>query len=64
MSDVYVQKKDNFQAKATLNSVIDNYVGDDDIIDIAKTKLDAITEAEKQDDTKEVEELEINNPEK
>ena len=33
LADVYVQKKDNFQAKATLNSVINNYVGDDDIID-------------------------------
>ena len=32
LADVYVQKKDNFQAKATLKSVIDNYVGDDDII--------------------------------
>jgi tetratricopeptide (TPR) repeat protein len=63
LSDVYIQKKDNFQAKATLKSVIDNYVGDDDIMDIANTKLAAIIEAEKQTDNKLEEELEINNPE-
>lgn len=62
LADVYVQKKDNFQAKATLKSVIDNYVGDDDIIETAQAKLDAIIESEKQTDNKEEEDLEINNP--
>jgi hypothetical protein len=34
--------KDNFQAKATLQSIIDNYKADDDILSTAKQKLDAI----------------------
>lgn len=41
LSDVYVKKGNFFQAKQTLQSIIDNYNGND-LIDIAKQKLDAI----------------------
>lgn len=39
LADNYVKLKDNFQAKATLQSVLDNYKGDDDILPTAKQKL-------------------------
>lgn len=39
LSDDYVGLKDNFQAKATLQSVIENYKGDNDILTTAKEKL-------------------------
>ena len=42
LSDVYVQSGNQFQAQHTLQSVIDNYKGDDDIIQIAREKLTAI----------------------
>ncbi|CAN5296529.1 tetratricopeptide repeat protein [soil metagenome] len=43
LADNYVALKDNFQAKATLQSVIDNYKGDDDILPIARQKLEKLT---------------------
>jgi TolA-binding protein len=43
LADDYVGLKDNFQAKATLQSIIDNYKGDDDILTIAHQKLDRLT---------------------
>jgi TolA-binding protein len=43
LADNYVALKDNFQAKATLQSIIDNYKGDDDILPAAKQKLDQIS---------------------
>ena len=39
LADDYVGLKDTFQAKATLQSIIDNYKGDDDILPTAKDKL-------------------------
>jgi TolA-binding protein len=42
LADDYVGLKDNFQAKATLQSIIDNYKGDDDILPAAKQKLDKL----------------------
>lgn len=39
LSDVYVQLGNAFQAKVTLQSVLENYKGDDDIIPAAKEKL-------------------------
>ncbi|MBL4655985.1 MAG: tetratricopeptide repeat protein [Bacteroidia bacterium] len=36
----YVKQNDFFQAKHTLQSIIDNYSGNDEIISIAKTKLE------------------------
>lgn len=46
LSDVYVKKKNNFQAKQTLQSIIDNYEGQDLVV-IAREKLNAIIESEK-----------------
>jgi lipopolysaccharide biosynthesis regulator YciM len=43
LSDNYMALKDNFQAKATLQSILDNYKGDDDILAIAQQKLDKIS---------------------
>jgi len=43
LADDYVALKDNFQAKATLQSVIDNYKGDDDILPEANSKLQKLS---------------------
>jgi tetratricopeptide (TPR) repeat protein len=55
LADNYVGLKDIFQAKATLQSVIDNYKGDDDILPTAKQKLNALSGGSepKKDDNKE-----------
>ncbi|MDX9931879.1 MAG: tetratricopeptide repeat protein [Bacteroidales bacterium] len=47
LSDVYVATGDYYQAKYTLQSVIDNYKGED-LVAEARTKLDAIITLEKQ----------------
>jgi len=49
LADNYVALKDTFQAKATLQSVIDNYKGDDDILPTAKQKLDQLSPPDKTD---------------
>ena len=60
LADVYVKLEDNFQAKATLQSVIDGYTTDkDDIKTIAQSKLDAIVAAEEAKDNKTQELIEI-----
>jgi TolA-binding protein len=43
LADNYVALNDTFQAKATLQSIIDNYKGDDDILPTAKQKLDQLS---------------------
>jgi TolA-binding protein len=43
LADDYIGLKDNFQAKATLQSIVDNYKGDDDILATARQKLDKLT---------------------
>jgi hypothetical protein len=43
LADDYVALKDNFQAKATLQSVLDNYKGTDEILPTAQQKLDKIS---------------------
>ncbi|MCC8425667.1 tetratricopeptide repeat protein [Mucilaginibacter sp. UR6-11] len=43
LADDYVALKDNFQAKATLQSILDNYKGDDEILATAQQKLDRIS---------------------
>jgi TolA-binding protein len=56
LADDYVGLKDTFQAKATLQSVIDNYKGDDDILPTAKQKLDKLSATgtnDKKQDNKE-----------
>lgn len=48
LSDIYAKKNDFFQAKATLQSVIDGYAKTDDgIIDDASSKLNSLVKAEK-----------------
>ncbi|NMD01216.1 MAG: hypothetical protein GYA62_16040, partial [Bacteroidales bacterium] len=48
LADIYVAKNDNFQAKATLQSIIDNYKNTEDgILNDANAKLQSITEKEK-----------------
>ncbi|HVW98594.1 MAG TPA: tetratricopeptide repeat protein [Mucilaginibacter sp.] len=43
LADDYEALKDVFQAKATLQSVIDNYKGDDDILPTAKQRLEGLS---------------------
>jgi len=47
LADNYVALKDTFQAKATLQSIIDNYKGDDDILPSAKQKLNQLSPQDK-----------------
>ena len=63
LADAYVKLEDNFQAKATLKSVIDYYKGDDEIKATAQSKLDAILASEEAKDNKDEEDLEIEIPE-
>lgn len=46
LSDVYIAKNDLFQAKATLNSIIDNYEPEDELKKEAREKLAQITKNE------------------
>ncbi|HEX4887950.1 MAG TPA: tetratricopeptide repeat protein [Luteibaculaceae bacterium] len=50
LADVYYQQNDIFQAKATLQSVIDNHNGPD-MVEVARQKLAQILEAEKKPET-------------
>lgn len=57
LADTYIAKTNYFQAKATLQSVIDNYkVADDGMIDDAKSKLDQIKTIEEQEKLKQLNE--------
>lgn len=49
LADNYVALKDNFQAKATYQSVIENYSADDDILPDAKAKLEKIAPGSTKD---------------
>ncbi|MFB1004762.1 MAG: hypothetical protein QMC70_11575, partial [Bacteroidia bacterium] len=52
LSDIYVNEKDLFQAKATLQSIIDNYDKEDDgLLDICSLKLKQIEAMETPEDT-------------
>ena len=42
LADVYAAQGDDFQAKSTLESVIENYDGDDDVIPSAKERLEKL----------------------
>lgn len=59
LADTYVKLGDNFQAKATLESVISAYRGDDDIKSIARSKLAAIKAAEDAKDNQDEVPIEI-----
>src|SRR6202042_2967482 len=43
LADDYVKLKDTFQAKATLQSVIDNYKANDDILPAARQKMEQLS---------------------
>jgi tetratricopeptide (TPR) repeat protein len=59
LADVYTAQNDNFQAKHTLKSIIDNYEGED-LKNIARQKLQKIEEEEQpQQQRKEPEQIEI-----
>ena len=62
LSDVYVAKDDDFQARHTLESIIQYYdVPDDGIVQLAREKLDEILEREEAENLmKEMEDLELN----
>jgi TolA-binding protein len=50
LSDIYLRNNNAFQAKHTLQSIIDNYQGED-LVNLAKSKLQAILDAEKAKQT-------------
>jgi len=57
LSDIYVKENDLFQAKATLQSIIDNYDKEDDgLLDICRLKIKQIEDIENPDDTPQLEE--------
>jgi tetratricopeptide (TPR) repeat protein len=57
LSDIYMMRDNSFQAEQTLNSVIENYQGDDDLKQIAREKLNRIERLKPADD----EEKEVGN---
>ncbi|MGB0166416.1 MAG: tetratricopeptide repeat protein, partial [Luteibaculum sp.] len=59
LSDVLLKMDDYFQAKATLQSIIDFHEGDD-IVELAKSKLQNILELEAKENEGESKDLEIN----
>jgi TolA-binding protein len=60
LADVYVQTDNTFQAKHTLQSIIDNYDGDDELKDVARQKLREIAEMERlMEERRAEEEIEI-----
>lgn len=53
LSDVFLKKNDAFQARYTLQSIVDNYaVKDDGIIERAQAKLDILLAADKKEEEK------------
>ncbi|MBT6234501.1 MAG: tetratricopeptide repeat protein [Bacteroidetes bacterium] len=57
LSDVYVQEEDLFQAKATLQSIIDNYENEEDgLLDICRNKIADIERMESTDEKAEKDE--------
>jgi hypothetical protein len=61
LSDIYQKNGDEFQAKHTLQSILENYPeADDGIIDTTRQKLQLIEEAEASQTKNESKPLEIN----
>lgn len=48
LADIFSEQDDLFNAKASLESVIDNYEGDQSIIDLAKEKLEKVKKLEQE----------------
>ena len=59
LADIFMAEGDLFQAKATLQSIVDNYEGDPMLVQVAETNLQKILDFEKEDEVEEVEPLEI-----
>lgn len=49
LADISAAKGEYTQAKATLKSIIDNYEGDPDLLELAKQKLEQVEQMEKSD---------------
>jgi TolA-binding protein len=58
LADNYVQMDNAFQAKATLQSIIDNS-GDEELVNIAKEKLEKIVEEESLSQKREMESMDL-----
>ena len=57
LSDIYVKEEDYFQAKATLQSIVDNYDKEDDgLLNICRTKLKEVEQLENPAETPKLEE--------
>lgn len=59
LSDIYMTRGDLFQAKATLQSILDNYLDEDDVKAMAREKLHTVEELESTPAEEEVIEFEI-----
>jgi tetratricopeptide (TPR) repeat protein len=56
LSDIYLKEKDYFQAKATLQSILDNYENKEDgLLNTCSTKLKEIEQLEEPDSTPKIE---------
>ena len=53
LADIYVARDNIFQAKSTLQSVIENYKGDGDLVQVAQGKLERLSAFEKEQNNKE-----------
>jgi len=47
LGDIFVEKKDYFNARASLESIVENYTKDDDVLAEAKAKLAKLSELER-----------------
>ena len=56
LGDIYVKKGNTFQAKYTYQSIMENYEGDDDLVQIATDKYNKIIAAEENEKPKQEEE--------
>ncbi len=59
LTDIYMTRGDLFQAKATLNSIMENYPAEDEVKMMTRQKLANIEEMEASSDEEEAPELEI-----
>ena len=57
-SDIYIKMNDLFQAKATLQSVLEGYEGDGDIKQIAQEKLNKVLELESKNKSEQKKKIE------
>jgi TolA-binding protein len=56
LADVYVKTENTFQAKHTLQSIVDNYDGDETLVELSREKLREIAELERVMEEKKAEE--------